>query len=280
MPDKTFDMGDYVQVKDRIAMFYELYAQGRLVTDDVTLTSEPDGKPRVMVRALAYRTPDDPHPAVGYSWMILPGTSNFTRGSELENAETSAWGRAIAALGILIAGSIGSAQEVESKRVESKPAHDEPVQLGPDGLVGTVERGKPPVDMEPRQQAEGGVAWGFALKDGGRRFQVLAKGELAEVLAMVPDLTGTRATCWGVIEMIAWDKAGKAMPPYPRLHLSRIQTPEWTLPAGRPDELINPVPVVDAEEAMTTGEIEAMRLEIAALEPAEAETVPLFEEAV
>ena len=59
--DRKFDLGDYVEVKDRIRIFYELYANGRLVTEEVQLTNEPDGVPRVLVRAAAYRDPTDVH---------------------------------------------------------------------------------------------------------------------------------------------------------------------------------------------------------------------------
>ena len=65
MADK-FDLGKYVEVKDRIAILYELYPQARLVTGEVRLTTEPDGKPHVLVQAFAYRSPDDEHPGVGW----------------------------------------------------------------------------------------------------------------------------------------------------------------------------------------------------------------------
>ena len=35
--DKKFELGDYVEVKDRIAIFYELYPQGRLCTVHVEM---------------------------------------------------------------------------------------------------------------------------------------------------------------------------------------------------------------------------------------------------
>ena len=98
MPETKSYLEGYITVPERIAKFYEMFAQGRLVTTDVRLSSEPDGVPRVLVEASAYRTPDDPLPGRGWSWMVLPGTTNFTRGSELENTETSAWGRAIASV--------------------------------------------------------------------------------------------------------------------------------------------------------------------------------------
>src|SRR3990167_1592067 len=115
MSDKKFDMGDYVEVKDRIKVFYELFGAGRLVTSGYELTNEPDGKPKVIVTALAYRTVDDPHPGVGTSWMYLPGKTSYTAGSEIENVETSAWGRAIGSLGILIDRSIATTNEIEAK---------------------------------------------------------------------------------------------------------------------------------------------------------------------
>jgi len=116
--DAERDLAGYVTVSERVARFYELYGQGRLVTGEIRVTSEPDNTPRVWVQALAYRTPDDPLPGVGWSWMTLPGATKFTRGSELENTETSAWGRAIGALGILVDQSIASANEIAAKTGE------------------------------------------------------------------------------------------------------------------------------------------------------------------
>src|SRR5512146_31460 len=117
MPFNAKDaLADYVTVPERIKLFYEMYGKGRLVTGEVRVELGPDGKARVIVQAAAYRDPDDKLPGIGWSWMELPGTSNFTRGSELENTETSAWGRAIAALGILVDRSIASVNEIETKK--------------------------------------------------------------------------------------------------------------------------------------------------------------------
>ena len=111
-----FSLGDYVEVKDRIRLFYEAHPDGRLVTASASMTLDPDGVVRVWCQALAYRTPDDPHPAVGWSYLTVPGSTPYTRGSEVENAETSAWGRAIGALGIGIDKAIASRQEVMGKQ--------------------------------------------------------------------------------------------------------------------------------------------------------------------
>jgi hypothetical protein len=261
MADKKFELGDYIEVKDRIAIFYELYPQGRLVTSEVRFPQPDDDAPRITVRAFAYRDPDDPLPGVGHSWMVLPGSTPYTRGSELENSETSAWGRAIASLGILIDRSIASAQEVQNKQEDRHaplaplPREEEPDIEG--GLIGTVEVGKAPVDMELRQSPDG-PAYGFKLKNGRKAYQVLAIGPLADALAVAGLKAADRVTVFGSIDLVPWDKDGKTMPPYARIIASRIKTDEWTLPA---EEAVS-LPLFDEEEAA----------EIAAREMAEAAT--------
>jgi len=113
----AIDSGSYVEVKVRIQEFYATYPTGALVTSKVKVfpIDEIDGSGRVMVQAKAYRSPDDPHPGVGTSWMVVPGKTPYTNGSEIENCETSAWGRAIAAVGIKIDQGIASAQEIRAK---------------------------------------------------------------------------------------------------------------------------------------------------------------------
>jgi hypothetical protein len=81
---------------------------------------EVEGKKWVIGRAYAYRTPDDPRPGIGTAWEIVPGTTPFTRGSEIQNLETSAWGRAIGALGIGIDASIATLDEVQHAKERSK----------------------------------------------------------------------------------------------------------------------------------------------------------------
>lgn len=233
-----FDLKDYVDVKTRIAEFYAKYPDGRLVTDVALGSSEPDDVPRIWVKALAYRTADDPHPGVGWSWMQLPGSTPYTRGSEIENAETSAWGRAIGALGIGIAASIATTDEIAAKEGTKEP-EPAPTMMAEDGegLIGTVEARKPPADMELRQTPDG-FAYGFGLvgPKGRGRIQVIAKGDLASAVHDAGLKADERVTVWGELEFVEWKGAdGSARRPYQRLWLSRIQTEEWTLPA--PDDL-------------------------------------------
>jgi hypothetical protein len=232
------DLKDYVDVKARIALFYAKHPDGRLVTERVEIWQDVD-PPRVVVKALAYRTPDDPYPGVGWSWMVLPGSTNFTKGSEVENTETSAWGRAIGSLGIGIDASIASTDEIRAKEEEPKRKYPGLVDGDPperaDGFgsyIGTVTRGATwTTDMELHPEPAGTHFTGFALRAGRQRLQVVAVSPLAESLQpFLEGLTDQRVTCWGKAEMVAWKKGDRDMPPYVRLQLERIQTEDWIMP--------------------------------------------------
>jgi len=103
----TYNLDGYVDVPTRIKLFMARHPEGSLQMDPPTFV-EVEGKQWVIGRAYAYRTPDDARPGIGTAWEIVPGTTNFTRGSELQNLETSAWGRAIGVLGIGIDASIAT----------------------------------------------------------------------------------------------------------------------------------------------------------------------------
>lgn len=235
MPSVPDRLKDYVEVKDRIRLFYEAYPNGRLVTNraEYWLEIEP---PRVVVQAFAYRTPDDPFPGTGWSWMLLPGSTPYTRGSELENTETSAWGRAIGALGLGIDRSIASVNEIESKAGDPKASGlvdgdiDQPRADG--GLIGKVSRGQSAdTDLAIRQDRDKGPYVGFVLAQGRSRLKVVAVGPLADALvAFLPGLVGQRVTCYGRIEMVPY-KRGDQWGEYKRLQLERIVTEDFTLPA-------------------------------------------------
>jgi hypothetical protein len=183
--------------------------------------------------------------------MVLPGSTPYTRGSEIENTETSAWGRAIGALGIGIDKSIASGDEVRGKAGENDRQPDRDVSK--DGLVGTVMKGKSPVDMELRQTPDG-AAWGFKLADGNRGFQALAVGPLADALAMAGLEVGTTVTVWGHIEMIPWRKGDKDMPPYARIIISRVASPDFVLPA---EHEVDPTAPVPGQEALFSADEDA-----------------------
>lgn len=102
---------DYIEVSERIQKFYERYPDGSLQGSWEWLD---DSHTVIVYRAEAYRTADDMRPGVGYASEPYPGISNFTRNSEIMNAETSSWGRCLASLGIAVHRGIASAQEVRA----------------------------------------------------------------------------------------------------------------------------------------------------------------------
>jgi hypothetical protein len=103
---------DYVEVSERIRQFVEQYPAGSLQADWGMV--DRDGEQWLAVKAYAYRTPDDPRPGIGHAWEPIPGRTPYTKGSELMNGETSAWGRALAAIGIAVNKGIASANEIRS----------------------------------------------------------------------------------------------------------------------------------------------------------------------
>jgi hypothetical protein len=105
---------DYVDVAERIRQFKEMYPEGTLQQVAVEF-KEFAGQSWVIYVAAAYRTLDDPRPGIGTAWEPIPGKTSFTRDSELMNAETSAWGRAIVAVGIPTK-KIASKEEVQNRQ--------------------------------------------------------------------------------------------------------------------------------------------------------------------
>jgi hypothetical protein len=92
--DAQFDPALYAPVADRIQLFYQRYPKGRLVTE---LVSRQDGE--TVFRALAYRDDTDPHPAATGWAAEREDDGDINAVACLENAETSAIGRALANLG-------------------------------------------------------------------------------------------------------------------------------------------------------------------------------------
>jgi hypothetical protein len=121
-------MDDYVPVAYRIREFADKYPDGSLQCEwhmlmVPTAVKQPDGswgtmdRPIIVAKAFAYRTPDDPRPGIGHAQEPIPGKTPYTKDSEIQNAETSAWGRAIVA--VLAADTrkgVASRDEVQSRR--------------------------------------------------------------------------------------------------------------------------------------------------------------------
>lgn len=117
---------DYVTVAERIVEFRQKYPEGSLQPADLSKPYSLDsinGNPMFVVVAAAYRSPDDKRPGIGMAYEPVPGATPFTRGSELQNAETAAWGRAIiAALAADAKKGIATAEEVRPRQAEQQQA--------------------------------------------------------------------------------------------------------------------------------------------------------------
>lgn len=129
----SFDLGDYKDVAERIADFKAKHPEGCLQPIDpgepfrvVTIGQQSF----VAYTAAAYREPEDPRPGIGVAWEPFPGKTNYTRDSELQNAETSAWGRAIVAVLASESKNIASSNEVRARQEDQGaprgPAKDRP----------------------------------------------------------------------------------------------------------------------------------------------------------
>jgi hypothetical protein len=113
---------DYIPVNERIQQFIAKHPEGSLrpLWPDNPYRVLGEGETKWLIyAACAYRYPNDPAPGVGMAWEPVPGRTPFTKGSELMNAESSAWGRALAAIGIATNKSVASAEEVRLARERS-----------------------------------------------------------------------------------------------------------------------------------------------------------------
>jgi hypothetical protein len=91
-----FDLGNYVDVQERINRFWLEHPTGRIVT---ILLSLPDEFDRCRYRAEVYLDAADTRPAATGHAFELAGGSGANATSHEENCETSAIGRALANLG-------------------------------------------------------------------------------------------------------------------------------------------------------------------------------------
>ena len=128
-----FDLSDYNTVAERIAEFREKHPEGCLQHVKYEIVQVPmfakdketgevkeiGVKSFIAYTAAAYRTPDDSRPGIATAWEPVPGATPYTRDSELQNAETAAFGRAIvAALAADTKKGIATRDEVAARKGE------------------------------------------------------------------------------------------------------------------------------------------------------------------
>jgi hypothetical protein len=115
-------LADYVDVAARLAELRRHYPAASLAPVD---PAEPfrvvEVGPLIFVAytAVCSRWPGDPSPGIGCAWEPFPGRTPYTKDSELQNAETSAWGRAIvAALAADSHAGVASRDELAARRAD------------------------------------------------------------------------------------------------------------------------------------------------------------------
>ena len=104
----------YVEVKERIKYFREHFKDWSLTSEVIDLTEDrcvikatiSNEKGRVIASGIAYES---------------KGSSYINKTSFIENCETSAWGRALANIGIGLDVAIASADEVLNAKAQDKP---------------------------------------------------------------------------------------------------------------------------------------------------------------
>jgi len=124
---------NYIEVKDRIQMFYDKFPEGVLHFEYKGIL-ELNGETYIYGKAFAYPDREKLNYSSGWAWERVPARG-FAKGAEMMTLETSAWGRAIAALGIAVTKGIASREEIQRNM---KPEND-PWQTPPDSLTKPTE---------------------------------------------------------------------------------------------------------------------------------------------
>lgn len=106
---------DYIDVAQRLRDMRAIYPELTLQQVDLKFITF-GGSDWVVYTAAAYRTFDDARPGIGTAWEPIPGKTPYTKDSEVMVAETSAWGRALVAIGADTKNGIASANEVAARQ--------------------------------------------------------------------------------------------------------------------------------------------------------------------
>ena len=115
---------DYADVSNRIIAFRKLFPNGTITTEIVSMTTDDKGKGVCVIRATAMNE-DGKILGTGHAYE-KEGSSFINSTSYIENAETSAVGRALGMIGIGIDVSVASYEEVanaikQQEDMQAKP---------------------------------------------------------------------------------------------------------------------------------------------------------------
>jgi hypothetical protein len=145
-----FDLSNYEDVDTRIHRFWEMNSGGRISTDIVYQGYSQEGQlKQVIVRARVWKDKTSGKPdAVDFAEELL-GSSPVNRASFIENAVTSAIGRALATLGMSKKGSRPSTTEM------TKAARVVPKEVDPWALVDEPNLSVPECKHGPMRRKTG-----------------------------------------------------------------------------------------------------------------------------
>jgi len=126
----AYDISGYVTVNERLKRALQQWPDLR-VQETAPKLVQAGNQLFIEVTTTVWRTPDDTLPAIARCWEPSPGTSNFTRGSEQQNASTSSLGRCLGLMGVAIDAGMASKDEVAlAKHRQSRDKH--PANQPPD----------------------------------------------------------------------------------------------------------------------------------------------------
>lgn len=161
---KNKDNQEYVDVADRIQLFHEQYKDHSILTNVIQLNKYNDSKNMFALIQCQIQSPDRIIIATGHA-LEIEGSNDINKFSYLENAETSAVGRALGFLGIGSSKSIASKEEV--KQAVSKQQVVEKKE--------TVAKGKKLSSDAKKDLKEIDLSFIPALKEGKRTEASLKK---------------------------------------------------------------------------------------------------------
>jgi hypothetical protein len=121
----SYSLENYIDVAERIKIAKEQYPDMSIQTE--IWFEIVDGQQLVIAKSKFYRTPDDIRPGVGHASEPFPGKTNFTKGSEIMNAETSSAGRAVAM--VIPMAKVASADEVKLSKERQKAPQKAAVKI-------------------------------------------------------------------------------------------------------------------------------------------------------
>jgi hypothetical protein len=146
---------NYIEVKDRIQTFYELYPNGAIHFDykgELVLNNET----YIWGKAFAYPDRDKMAYSTGTAWERVPARG-FAKGAEMMTLETSAVGRSLAMLGIKVSKGIASREEVQ-RNVNTE---NDPWQTPPDSVLSQNEGKISPETPAPISSQGQGLETGY-----------------------------------------------------------------------------------------------------------------------